>query len=179
MAFPKFINRWIKKCEGRVGIIPIFAGLIAFAFTMFWHLYFFAPFAAVGVFAIVGLADIFHVNRKTQLVERRKPSYKADFYLSISDAHPLWQIKVLKEFSHGQARFKVMGFEQKPIPFGISEPLCPRCGLKIIERITVFFPGIIRIKWLCNCGFEKSSNQTLAEVKREAARIGNIPVENT
>lgn len=176
MAFPKFINRWIKKCEGRVGIIPIFAGLIAFFVTMLWHWYF-APVTAVGAFAIMGLADIFHVNRKAQLVERRMLSCTATFYLEICDANPQWKPKVLKEFSHGQARFKVMGFDQKPIPFGISEPLCPRCDLKLIERITVFYPGIIRINWVCNCGFEKTTNQTLAETKREAARIGNVPIE--
>lgn len=178
MAFPEFINRWIKKCEGHVGIIPLFAGLIAFTFTIFldWR---FAPVAAVGVFAIVGLVDMFHVKQKIQLVERRKPSYNANFYLDICEANPPWKPKVLKEFSHCQARFKVMGFDQKPIPFGISEPLCPRCDLKLIERISIFYPGIIRIKWLCNCGFETTTNQTLAETKREAARMGNIPVEGS
>jgi hypothetical protein len=178
MAFPNFISRWIHRCEKQVGLITLFVGLTAFALTaLIWNPYR-ATFAAIGAFAIIGSAERFHINRKSELLQRCHSSYEADLMLAVAKKHPLWKPKLFKEFLHGQARFNVGGFEQAPIPFMISEPLCPRCSNKLIERITVFFPGIIRIKWLCNCGFKTKSNKTLAEIQNEAAKIGNLPDPN-
>jgi hypothetical protein len=124
---------------------------------------------------IANLQNLTH----TTLQKRCHPSNKANFFLDMLASDRTLKPKVLEKFTHGQACFKVLGFEQKPFSFGISEPLCPRCGKKLIERPAVLFPGIIRIKWVCHCGFLYRSKQTLSEVKNEAVRIGGLAIEET
>jgi hypothetical protein len=176
MKMPAIINRWIKRCERAVGVIPVFAGIFAFAAFGMCGKWKTATFAGIAAFAVVGLADVFHINRKAALVERRKQTYKADLFLADCMAHPTWKIKIFKEFSHGNAVFNTIGFEQAPVALCISEPLCPTCGNKLVERISIFFPGLIFIKWVCNCGYKHRPKKTLAEVQQEAARLGSVPV---
>jgi len=176
---PNIISRWIEWAERHVGTYARFVALATYAVCGFLWNWYDAILAAIGAFAIVGAGERFHMERKASLIKRCRPTNKPDFFLQLCDRNRSWKIKILKELTHEKAGFKVLGFEQKPVPFGISEPLCTECGNKLVERASVFFPGIVRIMWVCNCGYKCTSKRTLYEVKDEAARFGGLFVQES
>jgi len=133
-----------------------------------------APWAALAVFGLAGAAEVLHRQRQAQLVGRcQLPDPSALFFAILSGKQ--WHPKVLKQLAHGGVHWQVLGFDEANFPLGIGGPQCPTCAEHVLERIHVRFPGRLRIRLACPCGFAKTSPYTVAELRREVAELANLP----
>lgn len=131
---------------------------------------------AVGTLGACGGVEAFHAQREAKLHQRCKASNIDSLFFAILHKFPKWEPKVIQQISHGVFRFNVIGFEHLPTPLGLSEPICPACGHpNLAERAHCLFPGRIRIRLLCACGWTTISLQTIAELRAEAADMARLP----
>jgi len=129
----------------------------------------------LAVFGAFGSAEVFHRQRKAQLVQLRGLPKEPRLLDELRGAHPGWKVKVLKQFHHGGLLFRVGGFEELEIPLSVTPPLCPRCGGGLAERREARFPGRTRIEHRCACGFAQRSPHTLGELYAEAHQMAGCP----
>lgn len=133
-----------------------------------------AGLAALAVFGLAGAAEVFHRQRQAELVQRCQLPDPSGLLFAALRAKK-WNPKVLDQFEHGGLCWHVLGFEEVQLPFGIGGPQCPSCGKHVSERVSVRFPGRLRIQLCCRCGFAAPARHTIAELRREAAELANLP----
>lgn len=121
-----------------------------------------------------GALKIFHGNRKALLYTKNKNVQPNTDYLELLSTNRYGAPVVSKEFEHRGFKFNILSLEKLNIPLAVSEPLCTRCGDKPLFESQVLFPGRIRIKCSCLCGFSEPVLKTKEELRKEAALLGGI-----
>lgn len=170
----KSLSKAFDRAIQAVGVISVLLTLAIFGALMF--AFDRAPvWLAAALFGAFGTAEVFHRQRHADLINRRELPKELSLFLSILDAHPRWEPKVIKEFQYGGLRFRAFGFEELKIPLSVAEPLCPRCGGRVTERRETRFPFRHRIEHRCVCGFSQLSCQTLGELHQEAHDFAGCP----
>ena len=169
-------KRALERAERAVGVITILSTLGVFGLVAAFSNTYFASWIAIGYFGLAGACEVFHVQRKAELQARIQVADNANALLrQIGSAQKFGKPVLLKQFNYGGFSFNGFGLEQLPVAIGISQPLCPNCRHVLVESPLVRFPGLIRIKFSCLCGFQKRSPRTKNELMAEAAQTMNGP----
>jgi len=172
---PLFIERWLKKAESAVGAITILLGIAGFGVGLLFGNYVTGLVGAFITFGIVGALEVHHIQTKVRLLQRLKERNDRNALFNGIRKTRGSLPKIISEFEHDGVCFRSVGLEDVPLPLTMAGPLCPKCNGVLAQRSTVQFPGIIRITFLCRCGFAKPSSLTRAELIAEAEQIANLP----
>ena len=129
----------------------------------------------VTAFGFIGALEVFHSQRKTELDKRCKSPGNVAVANFSSVGGWIDKSRIFEEFEHGGCQFFAFGSANKsPVPLAITDPLCPACQRKLGEVVEVRFPGRVKIRLQCACGFTKASRRTLAELLAEAADMAGL-----
>lgn len=170
------IAKAFARASRSVGVITILLSFAAFGIAGLFVDAMRAVFFALASFGVIGSLEIFHVNAKAKLKDRRTSNRKVnalmEFFLR---GHLGGNPEIAEEINYSGLSFNVLRMDQIPMSIGVSKPLCPTCKRTLVEIDNVRFPGRTHIAFECQCGFSKRSDETSEELMRRIADMANIP----
>jgi len=169
------IEATVDRAARATGVLTALSALGVFGFASAIIDPKFGFYLAIGSFGVFGAIEVFHRQSKEELQRRSAPSRANKLFEDMLSNKPKWQGKMIESFEYEGVLFNVLGFDQLPIPLGLSRPLCPQCNKPIIEKKSVKFPGRVQIDLECTCGYEKRLKHTISEITERAADRANLP----
>lgn len=166
-------NKLIDQLDEKIGLVPVLLGLIALGIFYFFLAPLSALFISFLIFAITALYQLIYGRLKTRLALRiaNPPSYLQDGLISNPS---VGMTKVHHETKHAGFNFRILAFENIPMPSVVSDPLCPNCKCNLIESPRILFPFRARVLLRCTCGFSSISKQTKKELRLEVEQLYNL-----
>ncbi len=175
-SFKSFLIKNLDRATNAVGILTILSTIAIFGLSMLVFGLNYSTWITVLYFGISGTCEVFHIQKKSDLYKRMQTiSDSDDLIHNIASAKRVGDPKIIEQIKYAGFLFNAIGFEKLPISVGISRPLCPKCNRPVVMDAKVKFPGRIKIKYFCICGYEKFSDKTENELRDQVARGLNAP----
>lgn len=173
------IIKTIDRATNAVGVITILSTLAVFGITtLIWGMNV-STWISIFYFGMSGICEVFHIQRKSDLNKRLANVYDNDLVSKLAFAKRVGDAKVLEQVTYRGLLFNAIGFEKLPVTIGVSRPLCPKCKHSIIMDANVRFPGRIKIRYFCICGFEEFGRLTIDEMRILVGKALNEPQSRT